>query len=181
MKPIIPENIREWLKQTANEWAKETIQLLSQKAKKVGVRAEGELLQNFTYFLANATESQIGITFQLPAYGKMIDMKGLNPLQKGLWLLATELKDWIIRENIQFANVPKNRVLKRVIAWSPDKIRNDIAWAIARSKTKSNRKHKRKRWFSKNFYGQINYLLQQIAQGHAEYANLAIVENLKQI
>ncbi|KOY86039.1 hypothetical protein AD998_07670 [bacterium 336/3] len=171
MKPIIPENIREWLKQVAQDWAKQTIDLLSQKAKKVGVRAEGELLQNFTYFLANATESQIGITFQLPAYGKMIDMKGLNPVQKGLWLLATELKDWIIRENIGFT--PKNS------KWSAERAKTQFAWAIARTKMKSNRKHKRKRWFSKNFYGQINYLLQQIAQGHAEYANLAITENLK--
>ena len=170
MKPIIPDNIRAWIQATAQDWAKETISLLSDKARKVGVRAEGELLQNFTYFLANATESQIGITFQLPAYGKMIDMKTLNPVQKGLWLLATELTDWIIRENIGFT--PKNT------KWSKERARHNFAWAIARTKSK-NRKHKRKRWFSKNFYGQINFLLEQIAKGHAEYANLAITDNLK--
>ena len=166
------EQINDWVATELGDWGENTNRLLIEAIQKKKLTLTTELLRSLQFQVFRATEHSVNrISFAFQGYGRIREMKTLfydsmPPVE--------ELEKFVAKVGLEkFKYVPGYKNKARVPSESQAIKR--IAWGIALSKSLKN-KNKPKKWFAKNFYGQINLLIDKLLVGYQDSA----IENVKE-
>lgn len=174
MQKITDENINQFINQELGNWSANVQRILIEKLRKSKLVLSTELINSLSYQVHDATaESIASVQLAFNDYGRMRDMRRL---------FYTKMPPVEAME--KFVEAIGVNKFKYVPGYSRGRFPSEniaikrIAWGIAVAKFKEH-KHKPKRWFAKQFYGQINVLINNLLNGYADYVAKKTVSELK--
>ncbi|MEO7176995.1 MAG: hypothetical protein ABIV51_13830 [Saprospiraceae bacterium] len=155
-------------------WAREFVQNRIRDARAAGLVDTQELLNSFASTAVNqAAESLIFIGFAFQEYGRYFDMKKVKYL--GL-LPLDEIQAWVIRKGVERFKTTKSRTYKGA---DKEKIANQIAWGISKSRSTGKSKLKRKPWYNTSKSRDINRLIIDLIAHSGDFMTDSIKTELK--
>ncbi|MEO7174664.1 MAG: hypothetical protein ABI002_02665, partial [Saprospiraceae bacterium] len=119
-------------------------------------------------------ENVIYLAFVFAEYGRYYDMKKVKYI--GL-LPVDEIKDWVIRKGVERFTKTKNRTYNGA---DKEKIANQIAWGISKSRASGRTKLKRKPWYNTNKSRDINRLVIDLTAHTSDFIVDKVSEAFKQ-
>lgn len=174
MAQLSNDYINQFISDELGNWSSNVQRLLIEQIRKSKLVLSADLINSLTYQVQDATaESIASVQLAFTDYGRMKDMRRLfytkmppvEALEKFVEAIGVNKFKYV--PGYSRGRFPsENIAIKR------------IAWGIAVAKFKEH-KHKPKRWFAKQFYGQINVLINNLLNGYADYVAKKTVSELK--
>jgi hypothetical protein len=160
-------DIRDSINEILEDFAVEFIRNRKDDARKADLVASKDLVRSFKGDVQKATASDLAKAFiAFQGYGRYFDLKRVRRTRQ---IPIKELEQWIKEVGVsQF--IPKF-TRKYKLPTSNQRLINQIAWGIAKKK----RRHKRRRWYSKNRESDIGRLYRNLLQAYQDQT----IQNIK--
>lgn len=154
--------IREYIEVQGIAWAKEYIANRRAYLSSRGIRASGDLINEMAFEVQSRLDDalQTRILMAFPEHGRFIDMKRLKTPAGGDDMIAN-LEDWIQQKGL-VGKFTEGFLRKRRLKTVPLNIVNQMAWGIAKKRTKL---YRRRAWYAKSKTASITDLYNNIAAG----------------
>ncbi|AHM62295.1 hypothetical protein D770_20230 [Flammeovirgaceae bacterium 311] len=162
-KNLTTDQIEAYIKAELGDWSANVSRLLAENVEKKKLTLTKGLQQSFEEQVQDASGKILGrVIFVFSDHGRHHDMRNL--------LYTKQPPVEAMEEFVRKLGVSK---FKYVPGYKEGKIPSEsiavkrLAWAISKGRLKSYR-HKPRKWFAKQFYGQINVLIGRLIEGYQE-------------
>ena len=142
------------------EWAAEFVQYRREAVRKAKLEAGGQLSASFEQEVARATSNDVARAFfAFEEYGRIQDMRRVNRSKQ---MPLDDILAWVKEKGVEKFRAGVVKTGKLPV--SNERLANMVAWGIV----KSNKPHKRRRWYSKDRERSFSILYQRLREAYME-------------
>lgn len=153
---------REVIHQVLQDWAPEFVQNRIEGARSADLVASQDLVKSMRSEVTSALKEVQSFFFQMEAYGRILDMRGVNRARQ---VPIDEIKEWI--EDVGIGKFRSGFARRNRVPEDRNQLLNQIAWGIA-IKRQQKKRFKRRRWYSKAREEDFDTLYQRLMDALAE-------------